>query len=649
MSNTDIACSLEKAEILQDWEWIEENLKPVLASFDNEDQITDFVRCKIESLLAQQESNDSLGGDDGSNDWFPGNNSGDSKNFLQASHKFASLFEMPSEERLVNYYSCSYWKGRVPRQGWIYLSLNHLCFHSFLFGRQCKVILKWADVKSVERRNSVLFPESISLTTRDERYNFSMFLNVTETYGLIEQLANLAMKQLIADDRLGPSYKIDAELIAKSVRQLPKKPSLLKRDLDAKQLSEAYRISFRLPSNEKLDGTLPCTLWTLYNKQHVWGKLFLSTNYICFDSRVPGLVSLIVPLREVSLTEKTDNCAGASNALVITTKSKCNFIFSHLNDREFLLRKISELLGAIQEDRMYLIDEHGRRMCLLDQSQLDWQIQPPLSEMFRLEITPEAAAKDEVKCSLWDLHFQDYGRGVTTYRTSKARVLVMNGLPVRYRGELWMLYSGAVNELQTHSGYYANMVEQSKDRKSIAADEIERDLHRSLPEHPAFQSKVGIDALRRVLNAYALRNPSIGYCQAMNIVTSVLLLYTSEEEAFWLLVALCERLLPDYYNTKVIGALVDQGVLEELVCEQLPDLFKKLEPFGIINMISLSWFLTIFLSLMPFESAINIIDCFFYDGAKVVFQAALTILDSNHDALMTAKDDGEAMTILSGD
>lgn len=60
----------------------------------------------------------------------------DSGKFLEAELKMRRLFGMPDEEKLVNYYSCSYWKGRVPRQGWLYLSINHLCFYSFLLGKE---------------------------------------------------------------------------------------------------------------------------------------------------------------------------------------------------------------------------------------------------------------------------------------------------------------------------------------------------------------------------------------------------------------------------------------------------------------------------------------------------------------------------------
>lgn len=116
----------------------------------------------------------------------------------------------------------------------------------------------------------------------------------------------------------------------------------------------------------------------------------------------------------------------------------------------------------------------------------------------------------------------------------------------------------------------------------------------------------------------------------MNIVASVLLIYCSEESAFWQLCNVCESLLPDYYDRRVVGALVDQGLLEELAAEHLPILHAKLQELGLIKVISLSWFLTIFLSVMPTSSAVNIMDCFFYDGAKVIFQVTNWILMSNN-------------------
>jgi hypothetical protein len=47
-----IACSLTFTEIEKDWEWLQRNLSDTLNSFDNEEDVTEFVCCKIQSVIA---------------------------------------------------------------------------------------------------------------------------------------------------------------------------------------------------------------------------------------------------------------------------------------------------------------------------------------------------------------------------------------------------------------------------------------------------------------------------------------------------------------------------------------------------------------------------------------------------------------------
>jgi CDP-glycerol glycerophosphotransferase (TagB/SpsB family) len=54
-----------------------------------------------------------------------------------------------------------------------------------------------------------------------------------------------------------------------------------------------------------------------------------------------------------------------------------------------------------------------------------------------------------------------------------------------------------------------------------------------------------------------------------------------------------------------------------------------------------------FKSVLPFESALYVIDIFFLDGIKVLFQLALTILNENRQSLLECHDDGDAIMILT--
>uniref|UniRef100_A0A8C5S196 TBC1 domain family member 9B n=1 Tax=Laticauda laticaudata TaxID=8630 RepID=A0A8C5S196_LATLA len=646
-----VACGSNRQEITSHWEWLENNLLQTLAIFDSEEDITTFVKGKIHGIIAEENKNRQPQGEE------------DPGKFKEAELKMRKQFGMPEVEKLVNYYSCSYWKGRVPRQGWLYLTVNHLCFYSFLLGKEVTLIVQWVDITQLEKNATLLFPECIKVSTRDSELYFSMFVSINETFKLMEQLANIAMRQLF-DNK---SFTEDM-LLPKPSKPL-KNISALKRDLDARAKNEWYRATFRLPKDERLDGHTDCTLWTPFNKIHILGQMFVSNNYICFASKAEEACHLIIPLREVTIVEKADSSSILPSPLSISTRSKMTFLFANLKDRDFLVQRISDFLQRTPSKQTCSdigqkksTGDHASEVqcqqCALKRSSIniykilsvDYEVPTASQGLLKFGVCSPLSfllqAKETMKEESWNIHFFEYGRGMCMYRTAKTRELVQKGIPESLRGELWLLFSGAWNEMATHPGYYSDLVKRSMGKYNLATEEIERDLHRSMPEHPAFQNELGIAALRRVLTAYAFRNPTIGYCQAMNIVTSVLLLYCNEEEAFWLLVALCERMLPDYYNTRVVGALVDQGIFEELTRDCLPQLSEKMQDLGVISSISLSWFLTLFLSVMPFESAVVVVDCFFYEGIKVILQVSLAILDANMDKLLNCCDEGEAMTVL---
>ena len=109
--------------------------------------------------------------------------------------------------------------------------------------------------------------------------------------------------------------------------------------------------------------------------------------------------------------------------------------------------------------------------------------------------------------------FVAHGRNLSLLRYPQFTRLVQVGLPNKLRGEIWETLSGSLYLRFNNPGAYQKILEDNKGRTTTSIDDIEKDLHRSLPEYSAYQSDEGIATLRRVLTAYSFRNPELGYCQ----------------------------------------------------------------------------------------------------------------------------------------
>ncbi len=86
-----------------------------------------------------------------------------------------------------------------------------------------------------------------------------------------------------------------------------------------------------------------------------------------------------------------------------------------------------------------------------------------------------------------------------------------------------------------------------------------------------------IDKLRNILVAFSWYDTNVGYCQGLNRLAAIALLFLTEEDSFWCLVAIVHQLLPpDYYSHTLLGSQTDQRVLRDLLAHSTGRLYQHL-------------------------------------------------------------------------
>ena len=188
------------------------------------------------------------------------------------------------------------------------------------------------------------------------------------------------------------------------------------------------------------------------------------------------------------------------------------------------------------------------------------------------------------------------------------------------------------------SDYYEDLAERGLEAQSVEHMIVEKDIGRTCPERPAFQSPAARTRLRRVLGAYALRNT---YCQGMSYVAALMLQHLPERDAFWALAALVEAFLPSgYFTDDLHGAYMDQHIaFATFLPHLLPRLSRHLAQLEFpLTLIGVRWFLCLFAADMEPECTARLWDVLFAHGAHVLFSLALGLLAEHEERLLIAAD-----------
>ncbi|CAL1271898.1 unnamed protein product [Larinioides sclopetarius] len=207
----------------------------------------------------------------------------------------------------------------------------------------------------------------------------------------------------------------------------------------------------------------------------------------------------------------------------------------------------------------------------------------------------------------WDLFM--------TKKYKKVRERCRKGIPPAIRARAWQYLCGAKFYMDNYRHKFTELDSAAGDPRCV--DDIKKDLHRQFPSHEIFVKSQGHGQadLFRILKAYSLFNPIVGYCQAQAPIAAALLMHMPAEQAFWCLVAICEKYLPGYYSPGLEAIQIDGEILFGLIKKVSPTIYKHLKKQRVEPILYMTeWFMCAFSRTLPWSTVLRVWDMFLCEG-----------------------------------
>ncbi|XP_063723779.1 EVI5-like protein [Symsagittifera roscoffensis] len=205
------------------------------------------------------------------------------------------------------------------------------------------------------------------------------------------------------------------------------------------------------------------------------------------------------------------------------------------------------------------------------------------------------------------------------------------GFPLDLRDEI---YSSLASSYCTNesSDVYETMVSFGR-KNSTFIRQIDADIHRTLRKHSFYSERYSTKQkhLFNILVAYSVFNPQIGYCQGLNLIAAILLIYIKNEpKTFWALHWILVDPLNSHFGFMCPGFPKYQCFedhFRNILRLQLNDVYENFELQNIPYSAFLpKWFFLLFLEALPFAESIRVFDIFMFRGQIALIPFAITIM-----------------------